>query len=303
MTANVFHVKQKMKEIQNCPICSSNEFDLSLRVKDYSTSQEEFTICKCNNCGFLFTNPIPNEEEIGRYYENPNYISHTNSSAGLFGRAYQFFRNRALKQKLSWISKHKQKGLIVDYGSGTGEFLNYCHINGWTTKGFEIAHTAREMSKENYGLDVEDPNAFVNISNGSVDVITLWHVLEHLPDLQDAVELLLSKLKKEGLLVLALPNPESFDAEYYGKYWAAWDVPIHFYHFKKQDIQRLANQQGLDLIETIKMPFDSYYVSLLSEEYKRGSKNWLKAAYTGWKSNRNAGKENSSSLTYILKKS
>jgi SAM-dependent methyltransferase len=291
-----------MKELYNCPICSSSEFDRSMKVKDYSTSQEEFTICKCEDCDFLFTNPIPNEKAIGRYYENPNYISHTNSSSGLFGRTYQFFRNRALRKKLEWISTHKSAGKIVDYGSGTGEFLNYCKAKGWSTKGYEIAEQARLMARKNYGLDVNEPKEFKSLTNESIDVITLWHVLEHLPDLQTSFELLASKLKVDGLLVLALPNPDSWDAKHYGKFWAAWDVPIHFYHFKKQDIQRLADQHQLELVETIKMPFDSYYVSLLSEEYKGGSKNWFKAAYNGLKSNLKAGKENSSSLTYILKK-
>lgn len=294
-------MKQNMKELNACPICESKEFGKSLEVKDYSTSQEEFTICECKNCSFLFTNPIP-EEDIGRYYDNPNYISHTNSSAGLFGSAYQFFRNRALKLKLDWIRPHINKGLLVDYGSGTGEFLNYCNTQGWVTKGFEISKPAREMSIANYGLDIEDPKEFGDLKNESVDVITMWHVLEHLPDLRKSIELLVSKLKKQGLLVLALPNPESWDAELYGKYWAAWDVPIHFYHFKKKDIKRLAKMYGLDMIQINKMPFDSYYVSLLSEEYKTGSKNWLRAAFNGWKSNRKAGKDNSSSLTYILKK-
>jgi 2-polyprenyl-3-methyl-5-hydroxy-6-metoxy-1,4-benzoquinol methylase len=291
-----------MKKIENCPICNATERSDYLKVEDFSTSQEEFTISQCKSCGFLFTNPIPDENEIDKYYDNPNYISHTNSSTGLFGSVYQFLRKRALRKKLGWIEAHMPSGTLVDYGSGTGEFINHCMANGWRAHGYEISESARNMAKTNYDIDVRHPNAFSDLEDQSVDVISLWHVLEHLPDLKHTIERMSQKLKVGGLLVLALPNPESWDAQKYGRYWAAWDVPIHFYHFKKQDIKRLAEQTGLSIVDVINMPFDAYYVSLLSEEYKTGSKNWINAAYAGWMSNRKAGKSNASSLTYILKK-
>jgi SAM-dependent methyltransferase len=291
-----------MKKIDSCPICGTKKFKPFLEVKDYSTTKEEFIICKCTDCDFLFTNPIPEEKEIGKYYDNPNYISHTNSSKGLFGTVYQAIRNKALKHKLAWISTYKKTGVLIDYGSGTGEFLKYCVDHGWLGKGFELSDKARSMAVTNYGLDIKHPTDFNSLENDSVDVITMWHVLEHLPDLQEVLTKLTSKIRHGGLLALALPNPESWDASHYGKYWAAWDVPIHFYHFKKQDISRIAKQHGLIVREIIKMPYDSYYVSLLSEEYKNGKKNWISALYNGLLSNLKAGEENSSSLTYILEK-
>ena len=291
-----------MKEIKTCPICGSTNHDTLMIVKDHSTSQEQFNISQCGSCGFRFTNPIPTEDNMGRYYDNPNYISHTNSKRGLFGTVYQAARQRALKQKLSWIKEFKTAGVLIDYGSGTGEFLNYCQQRGWNVRGFEISDSARDMSVANYGLTVDKPGRFKEVEDNSVDVISLWHVLEHLENLQETVKTLVSKLKQGGVLVLALPNAESWDAKAYGTYWAAWDVPIHLYHFTKNDVKRLADMNGLSMEKIIKMPFDSYYVSLLSEEYKAGRKNWIKATVNGALSNLKAGKDNSSSLTYILKK-
>ncbi len=291
-----------MEQILSCPLCGATKFHQYLKTIDYSTSKEEFTIVSCDSCDFLFTNPRPNEKEIGKYYESPKYISHTNSKKGLFGRAYQIVRKQAVEKKMRWINKHTDTGSLVDYGCGTGEFLNYAQESGWNTIGFEIAELAREQAIENYGLDARDPEGFGELPNGSVDVITMWHVLEHLPNLESKMNELVSKLKTGGLLVLALPNPESWDAARYGKFWAAWDVPIHFYHFKKKNIDFIATKFGLSLVETINMPFDAYYVSLLSEEYKTGKKRWLSASINGLKSNLKAGKDNASSLTYILKK-
>lgn len=297
-------MKQNLQEIKCCPVCGHEQFSSFKTVKDHSTSQEVFSVVSCNNCDFLFTNPRPADEHIGRYYESDKYISHTNQRSGLFATMYQVFRSRALKTKLSWINRHMNGvGRLLDYGSGTGEFLNFCKVKGWNVQGLEIAEAPRTSSIRNYKLDVRPPAELRALESNAFDVISMWHVLEHVSNMKELLGTLLSKLKQNGLLVLALPNPESFDAEYYGEYWAAWDVPIHFYHFKKRDISALASQLNLELLETINMPFDSYYVSLLSEEYKSGRKNWLKASWIGLKSNvKGKYEKNASSLTYILRK-
>lgn len=292
-----------MVEIKNCPICGQEKQELYKQVEDHSTSKEIFNIVRCLGCGFLFTSPRPSDQEIGKYYKSDKYISHTNQKTGLFGIAYQALRDRALSKKLGWINKHNQNaGNLLDYGCGTGEFLNHCQKNGWQVKGLEIAEGPRIQAKENYHLNVAEPAELENINPDTFDVITLWHVLEHVSDLRGLLEKLVLRLKPGGKLVLALPNPESYDAEYYQEQWAAWDVPIHFYHFRKQDVKTLADQYNLDLQETINMPYDAYYVSLLSEEYKTGRKNWINATLIGLRSNLKAKEENASSLTYILRK-
>ena len=295
-------MKQNLIRLDTCPICGHQNHKAYLTVKDHSTSQELFSIVECSECHFLFTNPRPSDDSISEYYKSDKYISHTNQKTGWFARVYQVMRKEALKGKYKWISKHIKAGHLLDYGSGTGEFLDFMKNKSWQVKGIEIAEGPRSQSIKNYNLEVLAPTELENFKPNTFDVITLWHVLEHVGNLNETLEELVLKLKRNGILVLALPNPESWDAKQYKDYWAAWDVPIHFYHFKKSDIKRIAEKIGLELIEIINMPFDAYYISLLSEEYKTGKKNWSKALLNGMISNKNASTDNASSLTYILRK-
>ncbi len=288
--------------LKNCPLCGSEKHTKFLNVKDFSTSKEVFSVVSCEDCKLLFTNPRPEKDEIGAYYNTLNYISHTNQKAGLFGLLYQNIRKRALAKKLHWIEARSPKGRLLDYGSGTGEFLNHCQSNGWHVKGVELADGPRENSIKDYGLTVYSPGELNRIEDGSVDVVTMWHVLEHVEDLLGLSTQLTNKIVSGGRLVLALPNPESWDAKHYKEYWAAWDVPIHFYHFKKKNIELLAEKLGLVLEDTINLPYDSYYISLLSEEYKYGRKRWFNASINGFKSNLKGKDANASSLAYVLRK-
>lgn len=293
-----------MENVTNCPLCGAGDFKKKFSSKDFSLTRKEFTVVECQDCHLLFTNPRPGQASIGDYYKSPSYISHTNQSFGFFGKLYQAARKRALELKLTWIKKHIElPGKLLDYGSGTGEFLNLARSKGWAVQGIEIADEPRRASKSKYNLEVQSPSALGNIEDQSLDVITMWHVLEHVADLSSVMEGVISKLKKNGMLVLALPNPDSWDANHYKEYWAAWDLPIHFYHFKKKNIEFLASRFGLELVEIRNMPFDSYYVSLLSEGYVGGNFKWIKAAFIGFVSNVRSGGHNASSLTYILRKS
>ena len=293
-----------MEELKNCPLCHSDEIRMAHTIKDFSTSQETFQVSVCTNCSLLFTNPRPRAEAIGRYYDNPNYISHTNSRRGVFSILYQSIRARAIQTKLGWLKQQlgTERGALLDYGSGTGEFLNKARTAGWHTTGIELADEPRKMSIENYGLTIYSPVELNEIAPCSQDAITMWHVLEHLPDLQKSLQSILEKLRAGGLLVVAVPNYESPDAKHYKEYWAAWDVPIHYFHFSKKSMEVFAERNGLELIDVKPMPFDAYYVALLSEEFAFGRKRWISAFVNGTLSNMRAGKHNTSSLTYIFKK-
>ncbi len=288
--------------LDNCPICGCGVSNKKHSVKDFSFSKEVFDIVECERCKFLYTNPRPDSEKIQGYYGSLAYISHTNQRTGLFGKTYQYLRQKAIKEKEKWISKHVSSGSILDYGCGTGEFLMYCRTKGWSVAGIEIAEEPRKQAKENYNLTVLSPKEIDDLVEGQFNVATLWHVLEHMDSLRPSLQKIISKLNKEGLLVVALPNPVSWDAKYYKEFWAAWDVPIHFYHFKKEDVLTLFSSLGMELIEIKNMPYDAYYISLLSEQYKFGRNNWIKAFFFGAISNLKAGKNNASSLTYIFKK-
>ncbi|GAB5555965.1 MAG: methyltransferase domain-containing protein [Schleiferiaceae bacterium] len=291
-----------MHELKKCPLCGSEHFELELEVKDHMTSKETFSIQKCTDCDFLFTSPRPEMDKIGAYYESDDYISHSNTKKSLFDMAYHMVRNRAIKQKEKLaFSRVSSRGKLLDYGCGTGEFLGHAQTKGWTTLGVEPSPRAAQQAQENQNLKVVSPDDFISDDSISgFDVITMWHVLEHLDDPVEKLKMFNKRLNEGGSLIVAVPNYESLDAVKYGSYWAAWDTPIHFSHFSKKTMKDAASRSGFAVDKIINMPFDSYYVSLLSEKYKGG--NPISAMLTGLQSNLAGLKENQSSLIYVLTK-
>ena len=271
-----------------------------LKVKDHSVSQETFDLLYDSDLDMLVTNPQPSLDVLDKYYDSPDYLSHTDGNKSLFEKLYQFVRNIALKNKLNLInSLSANKGKILDIGAGTGDFLAFVKQNGWQTIGSEPSQKAREIAIKK-GVDFV--NEISELDNQSFDVITMWHVLEHVPDLEKQVQELKRLLKPNGTLIVAVPNFKSFDANYYKEFWAAYDVPIHFWHFSKKAIKLLFEKENMKLIDVLPMKFDAFYVSLLSEKYKTGKMNFIKAFYIGLKSNLKAIKTSEySSHIYIIK--
>ena len=271
-----------------------------LSVTDYSVSNEVFDLYQDEELDMLITHPQPSLDGLGKYYESADYISHTDSKRSLFEKAYHFVKGIALKNKLSLINKlQPNKGKILDIGAGTGEFLSVAQLNGWQTIGVEPSDKAKQIAI-NKGVTFTDTIA--QLDDHSFDVITMWHVLEHVPDLNHQIKELKRLLKPTGSLIIAVPNFKSFDAQHYGRFWAAYDVPIHFWHFSKTAIQKLFQKEQMELVKILPMKFDSFYVSLLSEKYKSGRMNFVKAFFIGLWSNIKAKSDKEySSHIYILK--
>lgn len=271
-----------------------------LTVKDYSVSKETFDLYYDETLDMLITHPQPSLENLGKYYESEDYISHTDNKRSLFEKLYHFIKSIALKNKLNLInSLQPQKGRILDIGAGTGEFLSVAKNDGWKTIGVEPSERAKAIAKNKGVSFVEETS---ELENHSFDVISMWHVLEHVPDLDKQIKELKRLLKPTGTLIIAVPNFKSFDAKHYGKFWAAFDVPIHFWHFSKKAIQLLFEKEEMKLEKVLPMKFDSFYVSLLSEKYKSGKMNFISAFFTGLQSNIKAKKNfEYSSHIYILK--
>lgn len=248
------------------------------------------------------TSPRPEDEDLGRYYETGEYISHNNKKEGLTDLLYHWVREYSLRKKLGLINRLvPAKGRLLDYGAGTGHFLSVARKDGWQVEGVEPSGEAREVARKENQLSLTDPEDYRWAS--SFEAITLWHVLEHLPDLQGHLKRFSGALTPGGCLVIAVPNHESADSKKYGASWAALDVPLHLYHFKKSNIEDLAGQYGLVLEEIRNMPFDSFYVSMLSEKIKFGKGNLPRAFWSGLMSNIKGGSsKNMSSLIYILRK-
>ncbi len=271
-----------------------------LTVKDHSVSKEIFDLYYDEELDMLITSPQPELQNLGKYYESEDYISHTDNKRSLFEKAYHFVKNIALKNKLNLInSQQPQKGKLLDIGAGTGDFLLTAKNDGWETIGVEPSDRAKKIAKEKGISFVEEISA---LESNSLDVITMWHVLEHVPNLEHQIQELKRLLKPTGTLIVAVPNYKSFDAGHYETFWAAYDVPIHFWHFSKKSIQLLFERVDMKLEKILPMKFDSFYVSLLSEKYKTGKMNYIKAFFIGLKSNWKArsSKEYSSHI-YVLK--
>jgi 2-polyprenyl-3-methyl-5-hydroxy-6-metoxy-1,4-benzoquinol methylase len=253
----------------------------------------------------LFTNPRPSQNEIGHFYESKDYISHTNEKKGWFNMAYQAIRSYAIKNKIALIKRISglDQPVLLDIGCGTGEFLSACKKSGWQVAGVEPGEKARKMAIENHQLEISD-EAFLNTTDLRFDVITMWHVLEHVHDLNGRLDQVHTLLKQNGKLIIAVPNPTAADAKMYGPMWAAWDVPRHLYHFKPAVMKRLMSNHGFRHVSSYPMKFDAYYVSLLSTGYQHGKKSVIGGMISGLKSNFNAkgNPENYSSVIYVFEK-
>jgi len=270
-----------------------------LKVKDYSVSKEIFELHHNPEYDMLLTFPKPTLEKLASYYESEDYISHTDGKRSLFERMYHLIKNIALKNKVNLINVQSQKGKLLDIGAGTGDFLVAAKKNGWQITGVEPNEKAQTIAIAkgvNFAANLSD------LENYSFDVITMWHVLEHVPNLDDYIIELKRLLKPNGTILVAVPNFKSFDANYYGRFWAAFDVPRHIWHFSKTAIEKIFAEKEMKLVEVLPMKFDSFYVSLLSEKYKTGKMNFIKAFFVGLKSNTSAKKTKEfSSHIYVIK--
>lgn len=271
----------------NCPVCGSPEIKQALRAKDYTVSNKLFSIAECNACSLRFTQDVPDAAAIVPYYKSENYISHTNTSKGFINRLYQSVRKRTLKQKRKLIEQTtgKKTGNFLDVGSGTGAFVNEMKQQGWRITGLEPDPDARVVAKKLYNIELKEMNLFNSLPANSFDAITLWHVMEHVHDLSAYVQQLKNLLKEDGRLFIAVPNYTSKDADIYGEYWAAYDVPRHLYHFSPRSVQALMEKHGLKLLNYKPMWFDSFYISMLSSKYKKGNTNLIAAFWNGFRSN------------------
>lgn len=271
-----------------------------LTVKDHSVSGETFKLLINEEVQLLKTSPQPAKENLGQYYESEDYISHTDSKRSLLEKLYHLVRRKALKDKVKIIEKAMgRKGALLDIGAGTGDFLVTAKNAGWTVAGYEPNDSARNIAR---GKGIAFAESIEAIAGNTYDVVTMWHVLEHVPDVEKQIAQLKRIVKHDGVIIIAVPNYKSFDAKHYGEHWAAYDVPRHLWHFSATAIKKLFGAQDMQVVEILPMKFDSYYVSLLSEKYQTGKMSYPKAFLTGWRSNKAAARSGEySSLIYVIK--
>lgn len=263
----MFHVEHMNDLSTICPNHPNESMRSYGDINDHFLSKEKFQVHECTKCGLLRTWPIPTN--LGKYYETEEYLSHGAEKAGLFAKAYRAAKGYNLGTKARLFKSLNKNGSVLDYGCGTGDLMAHLQAIGFTVSGAEPSAIATANAPNHIRENIKDPDDELR-SSSTYDIISLFHVLEHIPHPQDIISQLKSKLNAGGHLIIAVPNPTSFDAHQYGKYWAAWDVPRHLWHFTPKAMIQMITSLGLEHRSSHPMWLDAFYVSLLSERYKGG---------------------------------
>lgn len=292
--------------VKACPQCSGTHLKHVMTCTDFYASGEQFEIQSCTDCQFTFTQGFPAGAAMDKYYESSDYISHSDTKKGIMNSVYHRVRKYMLGRKARLVAKEARRtsGKLLDIGTGTGYFAATMAKKGWEVEAVEKNAQARAFAKENFNLDVKPETDLSTFKANTFDVITLWHVMEHLENLNETWDRLYELLTDKGILIIAVPNRASYDAEKYGANWAAYDVPRHLWHFTPGTIQQFGSKHGFIMAERYPMPFDAFYVSMLSEKNMKKGLAFVRGMYTGllaWFSAL-ARKERSSSMIYVFRK-
>lgn len=295
-----------MEKLTTCLVCGNSEFTTELTCKDFVATNESFDITRCNKCSFLFTNPRPDSTEIGKYYQSDKYVSHAGKKEGLgiMYKVYDIVRNYSIKQKLDLIKNYHNSGNLMDLGCGLGYFLDGA-IKDKTYQciGADVSEDAINYVKDTFGYKVYNETELDTFEINSFDVITQWHVLEHVHYLNERMNQLYKLLKPDGTMFIAIPNSNSWDAKNYKEFWDGYDVPRHLYHFNQNSFKLLMEKHGFKIVETKPLLFDAPYISMRSETHKQNNLTMIRGAINGLISNNNASMKNDySSLLFVVKK-
>ena len=291
---------------KQCPLCGGEALQPLFTCKDHSASGETFPLQRCSACGFTFTQGIPDESEIGPYYDFPEYVSHSDTSKGIVFKLYHAARSLMLRSKRRTVCQAagRTSGRLLDYGAGTGYFAHAMQRGGWQVTAVEKSESARAFGQQHFGLGMKPEDDFYRMAPDQFDAVTLWHVMEHVQPLDRLWTRLSEVLTSRGTLIVAVPNAVSADALYYKEMWAAWDVPRHLWHFTPDTMEAWGAKHGFRLEAVKTMPLDAFYISMLSEEHQGSQGKFIKGMWRGFVCLlRTIGrKEACSSLIYVFKK-
>ena len=296
-------MKHDEKMNNKCPWCGSEKAQINLWLKDEFLTKEDFHICECLNCGLLYTMPRPDKEKIGAYYKSEAYYSHQENKKGFIPKVYERVKTINLKYKYRLATSGMQPGKLLDIGCGVGDFLHTAEMHGWECIGVEPSEDAKTIAQNRMKGTIITSEKLESFSDGAFDVITMWHVLEHVDDLKWQVTQLQRLVKPSGRVVIAVPNYKSYDGQYYKEHWAAYDVPRHLNHFNRITLSKIFKTSGLELVKMDKLKWDSYYISYLSEQYRHHSLPLVRGLYRGFISNCKARRSGEwSSLVYVFER-
>lgn len=286
-----------------CPWCDSDKAQINLWLKDEFLTKEDFHICECMNCGLLYTMPRPDKDHIGAYYKSEDYYSHKENTKGFVPKLYERIKKNNLKNKYQLATKGLSVGKMLEIGCGVGDFLHTAEEHGWECIGVEPSEEAKAIATKRTKASILSSEELESLADEQFDLITMWHVLEHVDDLRWEMDQLQRLIKPHGRIVIAVPNYKSYDGQYYKEHWAAYDVPRHLNHFNRSVLTKMFKTKGLELKKMDKLKWDAYYISYMSEQYRIHSLPLVRGAFRGLISNSKARKSGEwSSLVYIFEK-
>lgn len=286
-----------------CPWCDSDKAQINLWLKDEFLTKEDFHICECLNCGLLYTMPRPDKDHIGAYYKSEDYYSHKENTKGFVPKLYERIKKNNLKNKYQLATKGLSVGKMLEIGCGVGDFLHTAEEHGWECIGVEPSEEAKAIATKRTKASILSSEELESLADEQFDLITMWHVLEHVDDLRWEMDQLQRLIKLHGRIVIAVPNYKSYDGQYYKEHWAAYDVPRHLNHFNRSVLTKMFKTKGLELKKMDKLKWDAYYISYMSEQYLIHSLPLVRGAFRGLISNSKARKSGEwSSLVYIFEK-
>ena len=296
-------MKHDEKMNNKCPWCGSEKAQINLWLKDEFLTKEDFHICECLNCGLLYTMPRPDKDKIGAYYKSEAYYSHQENNKGFIPKVYERVKSINLKHKYRLATNGMQPGKLLDIGCGVGDFLHTAEMHGWECIGVEPSEDAKAIAQKRMKGTIITSEELESFPDGAFDVITMWHVLEHVDDLKWQVAQLQRLVKPSGRVVIAVPNYKSYDGQYYKEHWAAYDVPRHLNHFNRIILSKIFKTSGLELVKMDKLKWDAYYISYLSEQYRHHSLPLVRGLYRGFISNCKARRSGEwSSVVYVFER-
>lgn len=296
-------MKHDEKMNNKCPWCGSEKAQINLWLKDEFLTKEDFHICECLNCGLLYTMPRPDKDKIGAYYKSEAYYSHQENKKGFIPKVYERVKSINLKHKYRLATNGMQPGKLLDIGCGVGDFLHTAEMHGWECIGVEPSEDAKTIAQKRMKGTIITSEELEGFPDGAFDVITMWHVLEHVDDLKWQVAQLQRLVKPFGRVIIALPNYKSFDGQFYKEHWAAYDVPRHLNHFNRITLSKIFKTSGLELVKMDKLKWDAYYITYLSEQYRHHSLPLVRGLYRGFISNCKARRSGEwSSLVYVFER-
>lgn len=296
----------KYKDLKLCPLCGASGQIPYAQCKDFTISNESFYLLKCPSCNIVYTLDPPSESDTKRYDKLDLKLRLGDSPRGLTGRLYYHIRNLMLIRKAHIVEKqaYRTSGSLLNYGAKTGYFSSRMERRGWEVTSVEKYLEERLFSLEMFHHRMIDLSEMESLHSETFDVITLWHVFEHSYHPGELLDRFHELLRPGGILIMSCPNINSIDAKYYGPYWAAYDVPRHLWHFEPGSICNLALKHGFTLMHRERLPFDSFYISILSEQHLGHKQAFIRGMMKGFHSwlLSSSRRDLSSSLVYVFRK-